>query len=105
MKFSQLAAQLPKDGEWFTDEEQQRVYTGFEFEAFEQAVDFLNEIADMAIELDVIPDLYLYDRLVLQISFKPLEGEEFAEKTLELMLTIDELFASLGEQVEMEAVN
>lgn len=105
MQYSQLVTQLPKDGEWFTDEEQKRIYTGFEFEGFDQAVDFLNEIADIAIELNSIPDFYLYDKLVLQVSFKPNEEGQFAENTIELMQAVDDLFASLGRELEVEAVN
>lgn len=104
MNYQALITKLPS-AEWYQDEEQKRVYTGFEFESFEQTIAFFDEVTDMALDTEVYPDLYIYDAKVLQISFKADENGEFSEKTPELMKAIEDLFNSLEQKVEVEEIS
>lgn len=98
MQFAQFIAQLPTDSEWFNDPETMRVYTGFELADFDQAIGFLNEIAEIVEEIGVYPDLYLYDQKILQVSFKPEESGEFNPTALDLIEEIDALFEELNRE-------
>lgn len=100
MQFAQFIAQLSSESEWFNDPETMRVYTGFELADFDQAIGFLNEIAEIIEEVGVYPDLYLYDQKVLQISFKPDESGEFNTVALDLIEEIDALFEELNREAD-----
>jgi pterin-4a-carbinolamine dehydratase len=98
----QINAKLADFGEWFLDEENLKLYTGFEFENFDQAVDFLNAVAEIGADLGHYPDMYIYDERFLQV-FVPAESEAgFSDADLELLEAIDDLFSDIEQDIHVE---
>lgn len=64
----------------------------FTFESFLEAVDFINQVADLAIQSEIYPDLQLKQEKNVLVSISTEEGVETAK---ELALKVEDIAPSV----------
>lgn len=78
---------LNKDWQIFNNKEMSRV---FNFDGFKEAIDFVNKIADIAIEMDHHPAISIdYDKVIIELSTHKVGG--LTEKDFDLAGKIEEI--------------
>lgn len=86
---SDLETKLKQYEAWQLDAETGKLTTGFEFENFEQAVDFANVIADIAQEQGHHPDLLIHDFKFVTVFTSTHDVNGITDKDLKLMDAIE----------------
>lgn len=86
----QVDEKLKDFSEWKWDDSSGKLVSGFEFENFMQAVDFVNGIAEIAEDIGHHPDLLLSDYNHVTIFTSTHDAEGITEKDFELITAIEE---------------
>lgn len=66
----------------------------FTFASFLEAVDFINQVADLAIQAELYPDLHLKQSKNVLVTI-PVDEEESAQDAKELALKVEDIAPSV----------
>jgi 4a-hydroxytetrahydrobiopterin dehydratase len=91
----ELQQRLEKFEAWTLDEEANKLVAGFEFEDFNQAVEFANSIAELANEIGHHPDILIHDFKYVTIFTSTHDEEGITEKDFELVENIEKELVSV----------
>ncbi len=80
---------LEKYEAWMYDEESKKLVAGFEFETFEEAIDFANGIADISIDASHYPDILMHDKKFVTVFINTSDIDGITNKDFELIKTIE----------------
>lgn len=71
----QVAEYIGDIPEWSATEDVSKLYRSFEFKSFDEAMEFVNKVADVAREEDHHPDMYIYySKVDLELSTHAIGG-------------------------------
>lgn len=86
----QIQSKLESFPGWEYIEEDQRLVSGFEFESFDQAVQFINELADLANEINHHPDILLHEQKFVSVFTSTHSAKGITDKDFELVTAIEQ---------------
>lgn len=97
----EIQQQLPNFAQWSFDPEQQRLNTGFEFQDFDQAVDFILLLRDLANTVGHHPDVYISNYKFVDVSLHTHDMQGISDQDFELAGLIDQVFSqSIANQAQ-----
>ncbi|MDP0491765.1 MAG: 4a-hydroxytetrahydrobiopterin dehydratase [Verrucomicrobiota bacterium JB023] len=90
LKGEELAAAIKKCPEWDVSEDEKELVRVLEFEEFTEAIDFVNDLAEIAEEVAHHPDIDIrYSKVILRVTTHDEGG--ITEADIELANHIDNL--------------
>lgn len=89
---NEIEASLSQVPEWNYAQDRQELFTSFEFTSFAEAVDFVNTVAEIANALDHHPDIFIFNKVIVQLICTTKDVGGVSDKDFEFARAIDELF-------------
>lgn len=102
LSIDQVKAKLAEYPNWDLNDDNTKLYTVVETESFHDAIDLMNEVADIAEDMEHYPDLMVFDGKFLQVLTSTHDVEGFTERDFEFIDEVDEMFDE-GVDIEVDS--
>ncbi len=96
----EITEELKKYNGWALDPETGKLVAGFEFDDFEQALSFLNSVAEVATETKHHPDLLLHDYSYVTIFTFTEDEKAISHKDFELIAAIESALVAMAPELD-----
>ena len=91
LSISQINENLSRLSDWSLEDNGKSIVKNLEFQDFEEAVDFINKITEIAEAEGHHPDIKLYDYNNLEIKLTTHSADGLTKKDFDVALKIDKL--------------